>query len=407
MAVVLSRFLEHIDLEHFLDWLMSQVGAETLASASEARPELTVGVLKSVLETIPPKSVQPIYLELDRVEAFVGEDEQLVLRQRCAQRSELVELLDARPDDRSRALAILDAAPDVFELAERDLDVSQLIASTRYWAGFRLGTSEAPAWSKMIRAGLESALSMALAERYGSPRQVVVERGTRPRPSLPDLVQIAIWHEGDIDALAEFDTEGQVVTRTTRRALQAAMLFDPGVGTIEVAARGGRAVQEAFAQAFARVCWKACPDLRPLSKASLALQKLRFPQRLTVDKASGLRSANLVALTLVPAQPERLVIGLRIGRRNGLTSLWAMAKEIFGASNPLTEPAMEVVKAEIRFEFEPVGMEKRAKRRTVKLSAPNGSTCANATERQKRIIDDHLRRWGLCADERGGANLAA
>lgn len=189
--------------------------------------------------------------------------------------------------------------------------------------GITLTADGQPELSDSVGQQIEGALATVLRERHGSGRHVKVAIDRRPRLMQQPLVQVAIWHEGDRDKILEFDDRGEVTSRPSSRAIQAAIQFDPAAGTIEVAARGGSPVHAGFAGAFASCCWPEQPELIPLGKAAWALQGLKSPMKLVVDRSTGIGSVALVEMGLRPCGAGRLRIQLMSAKPD--ESIWTHA----------------------------------------------------------------------------------
>lgn len=344
--------------------------------------------------------IRELSQDFDRADAFAGEDAQAVLRTSCLPHREAIAELDRWSSDRARALAILRSAPAVFENAETRLDVGKLLANRQLSAGYQLHGTFTSHWSDATEAAFLDLARVELRKKDGLPRRVTVRRDVRQRRG-PDgetwqpLHQLTLFHEADLNREPVFASDGEVRIEERRRALMAAVTFDPELGTLDVAVRGGRRVQRALANAFTTTFCPGAPMPTKNAPARFALMRLKRPMPFSFRRSDGLRSVALVRLHLAAQGEGRANHKPELPSRVRNATLWQLLDRQFPRDNPLNDPAMMVVAAELRFEFEPGLGEKRPKKRTVKLSLDNGSNKSKLTEGQQRIVETYLREWQL------------
>lgn len=412
MAFTLSTFLK------FTGAAAIRVHLQVRGVALAERVELEAGdaalarLFLEVWPTLAESEFRGLSQDFDRAEAFAGEDAQAVLRTSCLSYRKAIDELERWTNDRARALAILRSAPVVFEDAETRLDIGRLFANRQLSAGYQLHGAFTPNWSDEMEAAFLDMARVELRKKDGVPRRVTVRRDVRQRfgpdgDTRPPLHQLTLYHEADLNREPVFDPDGEVRIEERRRALMGAVTFDPELGTLDVAVRGGRPMQQALAEAFTTAFCPGTPMPTKVAPARFALTRLKRPMRFEFRRSDGLRSVALVTLQLVAQGEDRAHLTLKLPQTGRNATLWQVLERQFAYNNPLTDPAMMVVAAEIRFEFEPGPGEKRPKKRTIKLSLDNGSNKAKLTERQQRIVEAYLREWQLFDAHEAGAQIAA
>lgn len=338
--------------------------------------------------------------DFDRAEQFVGEDAQAVLRTSCLRSVAALAEIEGWTSDRARSLAILRLAPAIFEDAENQLDVSSLLRNRQLSAGYQVTGNGKPHWSEVREDLFKERVRDVFRKHDGVPRRLHVRHDFRHRTGadggpIEPISQFTVFHEGDANREPAFGDDGEITVVERRRALMAVVSHDPALGTLDVAASGGRNVKQAIVDSFVAAFWPEPPALTKLQPATFALLRLRRPMTFDFRRSDGLRSVALTSVTLVARGEGRLDQTMRLPRRERNGTFWNLVQRQYGVNNPLGDPGMEIVSAEIRFEFDPGPGEKTSKNRTVKLSLANGSNKGRLTERQQRIVEIYLREWQL------------
>jgi hypothetical protein len=95
-------------------------------------------------------------------------------------------------------------------------------------------------------------------------------------------------------------SEGAVVRRSLRPAVEVALVYAPDRGTIDIVAKAGKELREAVAKAFVEELFLADAEIEPVRLRQLELSGLALQTSFPVDPEDGIASVRLVLLRLAP-----------------------------------------------------------------------------------------------------------
>jgi hypothetical protein len=263
----------------------------------------------------------------------------------------------------------------------------------RMWDGFM---SE-PNLTVRRDIGSVEAFKAAIRERFSS-RNAHVDIFDRHRPMFEGddcaLVQASVYREGRLDDALEF-VDGALDRRPRRPVLEAALTYEPAVGAIEVVGPD-RESREDLVRCFARdlLATEFRHERLPLRQFYLGvlLRPFEFP----TDPEDGIEAVRVNHLRLMPLETTGERVTLECMRQS-TRSIWQMAQERFGMTNPLNS-GWVVTQAKLTIRFHPEAGARRGKTLPVTITMPHGSDLKDRTDRERIVGERYLRRWGILRD---------
>lgn len=263
----------------------------------------------------------------------------------------------------------------------------------RMWDGF-IGTANIQV--RRDQASLEAFMA-AVKERFESGN-VQVDVFDRHRPTFEgedcEIVQVTVYREGHPDDFLEF-VGGTLDRRVRRPVFEAALTYETKTGVIEVVAKD-REGRPDLVRLFARdlLATEFQEERLPLRRYDL--EGLLEPHAFPTDPEDGIQSVRVSQLRLMPldAQGERVTLECM---RDAETSIWEMAKERFGDTDPLCGDWI-VTQARLSIRFHPEPGASRGKTLPLTITMPHGCDLKDRTDRERLVGEKYLRRWGIVCD---------
>lgn len=298
--------------------------------------------------------------------------------------------LDELGNSYHRALWMFLNRPAEFARAE-DARFTDEHRRGRMWDGF-IGTP-----NMELRRDPESlaAFRQAIRERFGS-NNVHIDIYDRSRPTFEgedcELVQVIVFREGLPDDDLAFDERGTLIRRPRRPVFEAALTYETATGVIEVVAND-RESREDMVRFMARDLLGIEFRQERLPFRSYDLSVLLRPFDFPTDPEDQIASVEVKQLRLMPLDSVGERVTLECLRRTDRT-IWVMAQERFGATNPL--PAGWVAtQAKLTIRFHAVGGSRRGRTLPLTITMPHGCNLKDQTEREQMIGEKYLRAWGI------------
>ncbi|WP_426954181.1 hypothetical protein [Muricoccus radiodurans] len=326
--------------------------------------------------------------DVDQVGAMADEAGEAALYSVTTSRA----LLDGLENSHARALWMFQHDPVAFNHAE-EVRYAEDKRYGRLWEGFVLQSG-----CTVAREGEPlRAFQTAIAERFES-RHVDVEISYRARPMLdgPDaaLVQVAIYREGRSGDIREF-VGGKLDWRALRPVIEAALIYEPENGAVEVVATAAE-TREELVRLFAGHLLGSLFLGDRLRVRQYSLEPLRAPFAFPTNPEDGIESVRVSLLRLMPydGQGERITLECRRGSDR---TIWHVAEERLRDQGQRIENYL-LVRAQFTITFR--GIPGRRGRRTlpIRISMPKGCDLKERTERERLVGERYLRRWGLLRD---------
>lgn len=207
-------------------------------------------------------------------------------------------------------------------------------------------------------------------------------------------IQINIFAETSPHA-HEILVNGELRRITLRGLYRASIIFDPTRSSIEVVAKGGRAVRDDLVDAFRKIF------LTEVSIERLARRRINFG--LFASRPSfDLRPQDVVSacvvdeLRLLPPGAEAGLITLECKRQaQQVRDVYESAAVWFGAGNPIGRGGWQLVGVRLRLTFKPDRIGKSARIVTIELKYPMGTTLRENTDADHAIAEKLFKRWGI------------
>ena len=263
----------------------------------------------------------------------------------------------------------------------------------RMWDGF---TGEPELVLQRDSAAVET-LKTAIGERFGA-KNVHTDIFDRIRPTFDGadraLVQATVYREGRPDNYLEF-VNGTLDRRPRRPVFEASLTYEPATGAIEVVA-SDRESREDLVRLFLRdlLATEFRQERLPLRKFDLRV--LQRPHLFPTDPDDGIESVRVNLLRLMPLDTSGERVTLECMRQMTQT-IWQMARNRFGANNPLLGGWI-ITQAKLAIRFHPVAGARRGKTLPLTITMPHGCNLKDQTEREQLIGEKYLRRWKILRD---------
>jgi hypothetical protein len=210
-----------------------------------------------------------------------------------------------------------------------------------------------------------------------------------------DLVQVTIYREGRPDDLLRFDDKGTLVRQAYRPVFEAAVIYEPTTGGLEVVANDKVTRQEIVKAAVQHLLGIEFKDNRlPLRcyDLSVLLKPFDFP----VDAEDGIEGVEVRELRLMPIDDNARRVTLEnLARADG--TIWTMADDMFEDRSPLSDEFV-ITKARIAVKLSKRPEEERRRTLTLTITWPHGCDLKDRTATEQMIGEKYLRRWGILVD---------
>lgn len=303
--------------------------------------------------------------------------------------TELLEELDEYESRHDKALWTYIRARDVWELAVLFARADSL-SRGRYW----IKRCDIPAMEPNTEDDaieeLASAMSGFFREKQSRGRYCQIEHYTRSCGSHYFFAYLDDY----ADTYVTLGTEGGFDRRPERRAFEIVFVYDPGHGTLEMYARGGKKVYVPLQELFCRIILgtEIGPedrDSHPYELNGLIHRGFEFP----TDPNDGITSVRVRKLRLsVIGQPRRRMT-LEGDPNAGLDDVYDMVDNYL---NQQRSPASlyNVTQVGLQFTFdESNGNLPRSM--SFEVSHPNSSNLKSKPEAARLLAEKYLREWGI------------
>lgn len=349
----------------------------------------------AAIEAFPDEVRAQVYEDFERVDQLANEVGQRALQAMIAGDAALVRRFHERQCAEARGLLVLLSDEDAFDRAFASAYADRL-SHGRSWSAYQFLPRAALKTDRNSLKRLESSLSDLFRKTDGTGRTVMIDTFKRPVDSRGghdgQMSQYSIYVEGVPETTMEFD-QRELKRRVRRPVIEAAICCDPVPGTMDVVARGGREFRERMAGLFATCMLGSTRQIKPLRQRQFDLDKLKRPLAFPTDPSDGIKSVRVTLLRL--KDPSIRFRRLTIEEPSADADIHATSHEWFGDRDPLRLRNWQIIKAELRIEFQPEGKDRRGKAIKVELGAPNRSNLKDQTHWHQLVSEKYLARWGL------------
>jgi len=351
-------------------------------------PEVVRPLLRVVTE-MEETALARMVNDAERVTNMVDEAGQTALYSVIEDRTQLDDLGNTH----DRALWMFLNDPTGFLRAE-EVRFTDERRRGRMWDGF-IGTPNVALQRDTVAV---AAFEKAVRERFTS-NNVHIDIFDRHRPMFEGedcvLIQIVVYREGLPDDDLAFDEHGKLTRRARRPVFEAAMTYEPETGVIEVVAND-RESREDMVRFLARDLLGIEFQKERLPFRQYDLSVLLQPHDFPTDTADGIATVEVKSLRLMPIDSVGERVTLECLRKAD-RSIWVMARERFGGSDPL-QGGWVATQAKLSIRFHPTAGSKRGRTLPLTITMPHGCNLKDQTEREQLIGERYLRRWGILHD---------
>ena len=210
------------------------------------------------------------------------------------------------------------------------------------------------------------------------------------------IVQIVIYRDGlPTDDLAFGTTKDELVRRSRRPVLEAALTYEPEGGVVECVA-SDRETREELLRGMARDLMGIDLKGNRLPFKKYRLEGLLKPHSFPTDDADGIASVEVRSLRLMPMDDQTERVFLETAAKSTRT-IWEMARSHFGATDPLAG-GFVCTQARLAIGFHPAKSGGRGKVISLVITMPHSCNLGDHTAREQMIGEKYLQTWKLLQD---------
>lgn len=206
------------------------------------------------------------------------------------------------------------------------------------------------------------------------------------------VVQVMVYQEGLPDVFLEFTDDEHIAPCVRRPVAEHAITYDPASGTLDVVA-ATQERRDAIAKAFIETLLKQPLHTNTVPLRRYDLKPLMNRPVLDWDADDQIESVQLIMLKLRDLNKQGRV-SVEVPAKSGMV-FHEYCSEHFGECNPVASKTFIPVQAIINIRFQPELHSSRGKVLPVNISLPNGCDLRSRTERERKIGEKYLKRWGL------------
>jgi hypothetical protein len=224
-----------------------------------------------------------------------------------------------------------------------------------------------------------------------------IEQFERLRSSDLDrrVVHLTIYSEDVPEDELVFAGPGVIQHRARKPVRETTITYEPQSGTIEVVGRQ-RATRQQVACAFAETLLGIHIDGDRLPPRRFDLSRLLDPHSFPTRPDQGIAKVKLTRLGL-SSSDRRLMQILQVPF-NDPSTLHEIVEEQYGEESPL-DGGLYAWSARLEVQLEPEANRKRGKKINVDITAPNKCSLRGKTAKERLLLQEHLKAWGLEHDE--------
>lgn len=346
---------------------------------------------------------QRVILDAGRVTNLADEPGQNALHNVVINRA----VFDPLEGANNRSLWVFLNENDRFRLAE-EVRYNDERRRGRSWSGFEVERNRVVQKDPISVA----AFTKAIRERFETPN-VHVDIFDRHRVILDDeeceLVQVAIYREGQPEDMLGFDSNSKLARRIVRPVFEAALTYEAATGVIEVVANT-RIDRVDLTRFMARDILGIEFDEKPVPLREYDLSVLLKPFSFPTDAVDGIEGVTVKELRFMDLgdPTERMTLESMTGADR---TIWEMARHRIGLDigdgSPVGHPSaifgdapewlITRARFTIKFRSGPEGG--RGKFLTLTVTMPNGCNLKDMTPRERLIGEKYLRRWNILKDD--------
>lgn len=282
-----------------------------------------------------------------------------------------------------------------FERAEQAAFFDNARLGKRVWDGFVAG----PGLTVSRQPDKLAAFAAQVRTFFVEGKKVRVEVFDRTRPDADGnrhpLIQVSVWREGLPAGQTVFEGDGVALGLLVYRPVcELAFTYEPAEGVIEVVAQQ-KAKREELVRLFAATLLdhKIEGKRIPLRHYDLSafMQEREFP----TDPHDGIDDVRLRLVKFEPADGSSFVT---LETRTETETVQAVGRHLFGERSPFVAGGFQIREVVLAVRFRPDRINPRGKTIAVKLRHPNGCDLKEKTDKERKLGEKYLKRWGILTE---------
>ncbi|MEM6623095.1 MAG: hypothetical protein AAF674_12755 [Pseudomonadota bacterium] len=362
--------------------------------SSEGRGNAFVKSIEKLVGDLPDRQQDAVKAELDLLASLADANGMTSAEQVCAGQGIDLEGLEGVQD------VLLTMAIEHTKALERTATQASLTRRTggRNWAAFQFdeGTVWALEESAARASFLEEAISILELPTHRK-READWYKSVRVHPTTgeeSEVVQATIYVEERAESELAFGASETLERQLVQKVLEVGVSCDPKDHVVEICTRGGKAVRDKYAKAFAKHFAPSAEMPIETPRREVLLDKLREAGVFETEPADGIENVELSELHFYSSGGGFA----RFERRGDDETIHQFLNRRFGEASPLKASGWQIVSATLRIVLSPTDGARR-KTLTVTLRTPNTTTLPNKTEADWQFVLRLLERWRLIAPQ--------
>ena len=355
MAADLKKFIRATPRDALRTYLQGRAERAFAHIEWDAGHDAFVETVCGIVDSLPDVSRDRLFSEVDRASQFRDNEGRRMLRSVLPDDEELLASFDGLAGTAACALFVLMQRGDAFENALAALYAQRLL-NGRDWTGLDFEPDQAPIMLPSADVGLFTARLIDIFAADGPRPRLFVDHFTRREPDPGgggplSREQFTVYVEGPPETALAFDAEAVLSPNIVRRVHEAALLFDPQEGTLDVVAKGGgKARRQFIADAFVGTMLRPGARLASRARRTLALDILKERPTFQYGTEDRVKSVAVVRLKLV-APDHGAIATFEVPSRSlrrGDGDFYQRAERAFGRENLLGRAGWSVVAVGLR-----------------------------------------------------------
>ena len=265
----------------------------------------------------------------------------------------------------------------------------------RTWDGFQI--------SPGLTVNRDGARLRALADKVQSffreGKKVRIEVFDRTRPGAEghqhQLIQVTVYREGLPSGQTVFEGENlELGLLVFRPVCELAFTYEPSSGIIEVVAQQ-KLKREDLVKLFAAALLDQPIEGKRIPLRHYDLSVFMAEREFLTDPQDGIIDIRLRLVRFEHHDSRSLVT---IEARHEKDTVHAVARQIFEDHSPFTVGDFDIRAVVLAVKFRPDKFNSRGKTLVVKLRHPNGCDLKDKTDKERKLGEKYLRRWGILTE---------
>ncbi|CAK0745335.1 NMD3 domain-containing protein [Azospirillaceae bacterium] len=354
----------------------------------------TAAILPPLLRavgTLDDSARERIRIDAERVDGMSGEIGQTAIQEVAS--SEQWEVLRDIETPHARALWMFLHDSKQFLHAEQSAFLDRARRG-RTWDGFLA--------SPNLIVNRDEAHLCAFADKlqkyFREGRKVRVEVFDRSRPVIDgnnQLIQVTVYREGLPFGQTVFEEKNlEFGLLVYRPVYEFAFTYESATGVIEVVAQK-KSKREELVKLFATELLDQNIEGKRIPLRHIDLSVFMKEREFITDPQDGIVG---VHLRLVKFEPLGRVPFVTFEQPRETESIHVLAQETFKDCNPFTMREYRISEVILSVHFRRDHVNPRGRTIMVKLRHPNGCDLKDKTDKERKLGDKYLRRWGILKD---------